>query len=708
MADNVDPPVCPEVPVSDSDDEVAVAKALAEAAAAQAAAAQAKAEALEAEAKAAAAKAKAAQAAARASAAATQKTTNRAHPTIDLRTDTPATSPDASTDLHQAPAASSEIKTKDSAAPASDNDSTPEPTPQSSIIDTIIDGYTFEGPTLDIGALTIDGTAHPEAQIRLPLGMLNRHGLVAGATGTGKTRTLQLLTEELSANGVSVFLTDVKGDLSGLIIPGQSSEKLLERTQSIGQQWQGAGFPVEALTLGSEDKLMSGLPVRTTITNFGPILLARALDLNHTQTQALQLIFAWSDKRGLELIDLKDLRAVISYLTSDEGKPELKDIGGISTSTAGVILRTVSTLESQGGDVFFGEPAFETSDLLRKNDEGHGYISLLRLPELSSRPALVSTFVMWLLADLFHELPEVGDAEKPKLVFFFDEAHLLFKDASKEFLAQIVHTVKLIRSKGVGIIFVTQTPKDVPADVLGQLGARIQHALRAFTPDDAKALRATVSTFPTSPFDLEEVLTSLGTGEAVVTVLDKNGRPTPVAPTRLRAPAAVMGPAEEKDLAALIDSSALKDKYAQAVDNYSAYEELEEQHKEGVATGASASSPPGVSTHVPGDETQAEREKRQMQELEQTAYETDPYSYPDPRATDAKGSDTPITITPPTVEAPRGGDDGFFGSALGGMFGSMMRSMGTQLGREISREVFGTSSTRKRRSTKRRSSGHHR
>lgn len=441
-----------------------------------------------------------------------------------------------------------------------------------SAIGQIASGYRFDGETLPLGVALDDGEPVPAAEVGLPLAMMNRHGLVAGATGTGKTRTLQLMAEGLSDAGVPSFVMDIKGDLTGLLEPGASSEKLLERTGGLGQEWQAKSFPVELYKLGEGGV---GIPIRTSLSDFGPLLLARVLDLNETQESALQLIFHWADMQHLALIDVKDLRSVVGYLTG-EGKDELKEIGGISAATAGVILRKVAALEAQGGDVFFGEPAFDTADLLETRG-GAGVISVLELPNVHDQPALFSTFVMWLLASLFQTLPEVGDQEKPKLVFFFDEAHLLFNGASKAFLAEVVKTVRLVRSKGVGIYFVTQTPKDVPEDVLAQLGGRVQHALRAFTPTDAKKLKETVSTFPTSPFDLGQILTSLGTGEAVVTVLDRKGRPTPVAPTRLYAPAANMGEADATVVQQHVDSSPNLAKYKDAVDPESAFELLEQR-----------------------------------------------------------------------------------------------------------------------------------
>ena len=432
-------------------------------------------------------------------------------------------------------------------------------------------GYGFAGPVLELGALVVDGAPVIDAQVRIPLAMTNRHGLVAGATGTGKTRTLQVLAEQLSAHGVPVFAADIKGDLSGIAAPGASSDRLSARTASLGQEWTATGFPVEFYALGG---LGTGIPLRATMTSFGPTLLSKVLGLTDIQESSLGLVFHYADKAGLPLLDLKDLRALIQYLTSDEGKQELTSLGGLSKQTAGVLLRELIWFEDQGADVFFGEPEFDTANLLRCAADGRGVISLLELPQLQDRPALFSTFLMWLLADLFEELPEVGDIDKPKLVFFFDEAHLLFNDASKDFLAAITQTVRLIRSKGVGIFFVTQTPKDVPADVLGQLGNRVQHALRAFTPDDAKALKATASTFPRSSYDLEEVLTQLGIGEAVITVLSERGAPTPVAWTMLRAPQGSMSPLDAAQMTAAVAASPLAAEYGQQIDRESAYERL--------------------------------------------------------------------------------------------------------------------------------------
>jgi DNA helicase HerA-like ATPase len=435
----------------------------------------------------------------------------------------------------------------------------------------IVEGYTFDEPAIELGVLMENDAPVPSAVVRIPLSMLNRHGLVAGATGTGKTKTLQLMAEQVCAAGVPVFAADIKGDLSGIASPGQSNDKLLARTQKIGQNWQPRACPTEFFALGGQG---NGVPLRATMSSFGPVLLSKVLGLNEVQESSLGLVFHYADQAGLPLLDLKDLRAVLTYLTSDEGKAELKNIGGLSASTVGVILRTLITFADQGAEAFFGEPEFDTADLLRVTGDGFGVVSLLELPNLVDRPAVFSTFLMWLLADLFHELPEVGDVDKPKLVFFFDEAHLLFADASKAFLAAIAQTVRLIRSKGVGIFFVTQTPKDVPDDVLAQLGSRVQHQLRAHTPNDAKALKQTVATFPKSHYDLSEALQQLGIGEAIVTVMDPDGAPTPVAWTRMRAPESLMAPTPDEILRPGIAASALMARYGQALDRDSAHEIL--------------------------------------------------------------------------------------------------------------------------------------
>lgn len=446
----------------------------------------------------------------------------------------------------------------------------------SEITQRIASGYTFDGPSLQLGTIVHEATVDPAAPVRIPLGMLNRHGLIAGATGTGKTKTLQLMAEQLSAAGVPVFAPDIKSDLSGLVVAGESNDKIAARVADTGDSgWAPTAYPTQFFALGG---VGTGTPLRATVTSFGPILLAKVLGLNDTQESALSLIFHWADTNGLALLDLADLRAVINFLTSDEGKPQLRELGGVAKATAGVILREISELAAQGAEDFFGEPELDTADLLRLTDgdnPGRGIISLLELADLQNRPALFSTFLMWLLADLYEELPEVGDLDKPKLVFFLDEAHLLFTAASPAFVEAVTQTVRLVRSKGIGVFFVTQRPTDVPDGVLAQLGNRVQHALRAYTPADADALRKTVRTYPiTEDYDLEEALTQLGTGEAVVTVMSDRGAPTPVAWCRMPAPRSLMAPAPADVVAATIAGSVLHTKYAQEVDRESAYERL--------------------------------------------------------------------------------------------------------------------------------------
>ncbi len=519
-------------------------------------------------------------------------------------------------------------------------------------LETIRAGYSFTGPAIQLGAAVIDGTAHADAPVNLPLSVMNRHGLVAGATGTGKTKTLQLMAEQLSANGVPVFLADIKGDLSGLAAPGAANDKLSARATDVGQEWEGKGFPVELYSLGGQG---TGIPIRATMTSFGPMLLSKVLGLNATQESSLGLVFHYADKRGLPMLDLKDLRAVVQHLTSAEGKADLKELGGLSSATAGVILRELIAFSDQGADVFFGEPELDTADLLRTSADGHGVVSCLELPAVQNRPRVFSTFLMWLLADLFHDLPEVGDLDKPRLVFFFDEAHLLFNDASKDFREQIEQTVRLIRSKGVGIFFVTQTPRDVPAGVLGQLGNRVQHALRAFTPEDAKALAATVKTFPKSDYDLADLLTQLGTGEAVVTVLSERGAPTPVAWTRMRAPQSLMAPIEAAEMQRIVTSSSLAAKYVEVVDRESAYEMLTKRLEQAPADAVPAPAPQDtVPTRAPAPDRREPRRAPQRDEpnmLEQVVQSS--------------------------------------------AFRSMLRSAGTQIGREITRSIFGTARRRR-------------
>nr|WP_084478920.1 helicase HerA-like domain-containing protein [Nocardia jejuensis] len=495
-------------------------------------------------------------------------------------------------------------------ATSADTGSVPIPAadPSNAAAQEIAAGYAFEGLALELGTVIVDGTIHPDARVRIPMKTMNRHGLVAGATGTGKTKTVQGIAEQLSAAGVPVVVADIKGDLSGLVQPGQSNDKILTRAQETGDpDWKPSGFPCEFVSLGTKG---IGVPIRATITSFGPILLSKVLGLNETQESTLGLIFHWSDQNGLALLDLKDLRAVIAYLTSPEGKEDLKGIGGVSAQTAGVILRALVNLEADGGDTFFGEPEMDPADLMRTVG-GQGVITLFELGAQASRPQMFSTFLMWVLADLFQVLPEIGDMDKPKLVFIFDEAHLLFNGASKAFLQQVEQTVKLIRSKGVGVFFCTQLPTDIPNAVLSQLGARIQHALRAFTPEDQAALSKTVRTYPkTGTYDLEKALTSLGIGEAVVTVLSEKGAPTPVAWARMQPPRSLMDTIGDDGIRSRAQQSSLYGKYGQTIDRDSAYEILTAK-LEAAAQAAQDAPPPAsrsrASKAAPEDESIAEK-----------------------------------------------------------------------------------------------------
>ena len=459
---------------------------------------------------------------------------------------------------------------------------------------TIAQAYTTQGPAIELGQGVHDGALVHEAVVKVPLKMMNRHGLIAGATGTGKTRTLQILAEQLSAAGVSVLLADVKGDVSGIADPGDPASPAGKRAADLAIPFAPTGFPAEYLSLGG---IGSGIPVRATVSDFGPQLLGKVLESNETQEQSLGLVFRYADQKGLPLLDLSDLRALLTFLTSDEGKAELTGIGGLASQTVGVLLRALVGLEDGGGNEFFGEPMFQIGDLVRTAADGRGVISCLELPAVQDKPKLFSTALMWMLAELFHELPEVGDLPQPKLVFFFDEAHLLFDGATKAFIESITQTVRLIRSKGVGVFFITQVPKDIHDDVLGQLGNRVQHALRAFTPNDAAALHAAAKTYPKSEFyDLEQLLTQLGTGEAAITILSDSGVPTPVVHTRLRPPSARMGPTDDVDKAA--KASPFFSKYGTRVDNQSAREMLAARMEQS-ATPASVPVPTPTSSPTP-------------------------------------------------------------------------------------------------------------
>ena len=451
------------------------------------------------------------------------------------------------------------------------------------------EGYGFTDPSVTLGAALEGSTIHQEPKIRIPLAVLNRHGLIAGATGTGKTKTLQLMAEQMSAAGIPVFAADIKGDLSGIAMPGAADDRVTGRAKDVGYDWKPAGSPVEFVSLTGR----LGVQLRATVSSFGPLLLAKVLGLNDTQTSVLSMVFKYADDQQLPLLDFADLRAVLSYLSSDAGKPSLAEYGGMQGSTVGVLLRSMVELEQQGAGQFFGEPEFDVKDLLTVTRDGRGVITCLELSDVQEKPALFSTFMMWLLAELYHNLPEVGDLPKPKLAFFFDEAHLLFDNASRAFVEQIEQTVRLIRSKGVGVYLVTQSPRDLPDRVLAQLSNRVQHALRAHTPDEETALRSAVRTFPRTQFyDLEQTLQSLGIGEAAVTVLNTRGVPTPVVAVRMIPPASRMAPLTPDELAADIRQSDLLAEYGTAVDRESARELLAQRMAATTPPADAAPSPP--------------------------------------------------------------------------------------------------------------------
>ena len=435
-------------------------------------------------------------------------------------------------------------------------------------------GYTTKGEFITMGAAMLNGETITDAHINIPLKTLNRHGLIAGATGTGKTKTLQVMAENLSNKGIPVLLMDLKGDLSGLAQPSPGHPKIDERHSKIGLPFTPSDFPVEILSLSEQD----GVKLRATVSEFGPILLSRILDLSETQEGIVAVVFKYCDDNKLPLLDLKDFKKILQYAT-EEGKEEFREAyGRISTSSTGTILRKIIELEQQGADLFFGEKSFDVEDLTRIDENGRGYINIIRLTDIQDRPKLFSTFMLSLLAEIYATFPEQGDSGRPELVLFIDEAHLIFKEASKALLNQIENIVKLIRSKGVGLYFVTQNPTDVPDAVLSQLGLKVQHALRAFTAKDRKAIKLTAENYPISDYyDTKEVLTALGIGEALISALDEKGRPTPLAATMLRAPMSRMDILSETELQELIDGSKLVKKYNEVIDRESAYEILNEK-----------------------------------------------------------------------------------------------------------------------------------
>lgn len=436
---------------------------------------------------------------------------------------------------------------------------------------TISEGYSSKGESIILGGAILNGEAIADAFVKIPLKTLNRHGLIAGATGTGKTKTIQVLSEQLSSKGIPVLMMDIKGDFSGIAMPGEEKSFITERHQKINIPFSASSYPVELLSLSDQ----SGVRLRATISEFGPVLFSRILDLNDTQAGVVSVIFKYCDDNQMPLLDLKDIKKVINYIT-EEGKEEIANAyGKISTATTGTILRKIIELEQQGADLFFGEKSFEIDDLMRIDETGKGYINIIRLNDIQDKPKLFSTFMLSLLAEIYQQMPEKGDSEQPELVLFIDEAHLIFNEASKALLDQIETIVKLIRSKGIGIYFITQNPMDIPSGVLAQLGLKIQHALRAFTANDRKSIKQTADNYPSSDFyNTEEILTSLGIGEALVTALNEKGIPTPLAATMMRAPTSRMDVLTESEIQTINTKSKLVKKYSELIDRESAYELL--------------------------------------------------------------------------------------------------------------------------------------
>lgn len=465
---------------------------------------------------------------------------------------------------------------------------------KAAFVQLVKDGYSFKGESFRIGTAILDGEVLAGSDVKIPLRMMNRHGLIAGATGTGKTKTLQLIAEALSDASVPVLLMDVKGDLSGIGASGTLNDKISERIAKMGGEFKPSSFPIEFLSLSNEN----GVRLRATVTEFGPILLSRILGLNDTQEGVVAMIFKYCDDQKMPLLDLKDFIKVLQF-AGNEGKAGIeKEYGKISTTSTGTILRKVIELQQQGADLFFGEPSFEVDDLMRISDDGRGMINVVRVTDMQNRPKLFSTFMLSLLAELYAIMPEEGDVDKPKLVLFIDEAHLVFQEATDALLQQIETVIKLIRSKGVGIFFCTQNPQDVPAAVLSQLGLKVQHALRAFTAADRKTIKQAAENYPeTSYYNVNELITQLGTGEAFVTALNEKGIPTPLVYTMLVPPRSRMDILSPDEIASIVSKSKLAKKYAEVNDSDSAYEILnakleeaakktEEQAAEKKATGS--------------------------------------------------------------------------------------------------------------------------
>lgn len=438
-------------------------------------------------------------------------------------------------------------------------------------IQEINEGYLSKGDSIILGGAILDGEPLSDTFVKIPLKTLNRHGLIAGATGTGKTKTIQVLSEQLSSCGIPVLMMDIKGDFSGVAKAGEEKDFIKERHAKLNIPYSVSSFPVELMSLSKQE----GVRLRSTVSEFGPVLFSRILDLNDTQAGVVSIIFKYCDDNKMPLLDLKDIKKVINYIT-DEGKAEIEDsYGKISTSTTGTILRKIIELEQQGGDLFFGELSFEIDDLFRIDENGKGYINIIRLTDIQDKPKLFSTFMLSLLAEIYQQMPEKGDADQPELVLFIDEAHLIFNEASKTLLEQIETIIKLIRSKGIGIYFITQNPMDIPSGILAQLGLKIQHALRAFTANDRQSIKQSADNYPTSEYyKTADVLTSLGIGEAFVTALNEKGIPTPLVATMMRAPMSRMDILSDAEIEEINANSKLVKKYSEIIDRESAYEML--------------------------------------------------------------------------------------------------------------------------------------
>jgi hypothetical protein len=453
----------------------------------------------------------------------------------------------------------------------------------SQFINEIKTAYTFKGDSIIIGTALLNAESNIESIIKAPLKSFNRHGLIAGATGSGKTKTMQKIAEALSEKGIPTLMMDIKGDLSGVAEAGVLNDKITERQNKIGTPWKPTKYPTELYTISNEN----GIKMRATVSEFGPVLFSKILELNDTQGGVVSLVFKYADDNQLPLLDLKDFKKTLQYLTN-EGKSEIeKEYGRISTASTSTIIRKIIEIEEQGADLFFGEKSFEVDDLLRLDDRGFGYMNIIRLSDVQTKPKMFSTFMLCLLAEVYATFPEQGDPDQPQLVIFIDEAHLIFKEASKALLAQLESIVKLIRSKGVGIFFVTQTPVDIPAEILGQLGMKVQHAFRAFTANDRKALKLIAQNYPISNYyNIEDLLTQLGIGEALITVLNEKGIPTPIAHTLLCAPQSRMDVLSVDEVNELLTNSTLTKKYNQAIDRESAFEMLNAK----LSAGANATS----------------------------------------------------------------------------------------------------------------------